>query len=200
MRQLAFVQFFTWLGLFSTWLYFAPAVARNLFGDPNENSALYTEGVEWSGLCLGAYSVVCFVFSFALPWLAARLGRKGAHALCLRRIRTPLRCLIHDKWLLFLSMTGVGIAWAAILSLPYAILSGSLPPERTGIFMGIFNFFITLPEIVASLAFGWIMNALLGNNRLLAVIGGGFFLILAAILVLRVRDTAAPEAMAIAQR
>jgi len=89
----------------------------------------------------------------------------------------------------------VGIAWASILSMPYAILSGSLPPEKTGTYMGIFNFFITLPEIIASLAFGSIMNAL-GNNRLLAVIGGGFFLILAAILVSRVRDSAPPETMA----
>jgi maltose/moltooligosaccharide transporter len=89
-------------------------------------------------------------------------------------------------------MAGVGIAWASILSMPYAILSGSLPPERTGIYMGIFNFFITLPEIIASLAFGSIMNAL-GNNRLWAVIGGGFFLILAAILVSRVRDSAATD-------
>ena len=104
--------------------------------------------------------------------------------------------VIHDKWLLFLSMAGVGIAWASILSMPYAILSGSLPPGKTGIYMGIFNLFITLPEIIASLAFGWIMNTLLGNNRLLAVIGGGVFLIVAAILVSRVRDTAAPEAMA----
>jgi maltose/moltooligosaccharide transporter len=202
MKQLALVQFFTWLGLFCMWLYFAPAVARNVFGAPNENSALYTEGVEWAGLCFGVYSAVCFVFSFALPWLAARIGRKGAHAACLICGASGLLsvAVIHDKWLLFLCMTGVGIAWAAILSLPYAILSGSLPPERTGIFMGIFNFFITLPEIIASLAFGWVMNALLGNNRLLAVIGGGFFLILAAVLVARVRDTAAPEATATAHR
>ena len=198
MRQLAFVQFFTWLGLFCMWLYFAPAVARNVFGAPDENSALYTEGVEWAGLCFGMYSAVCFVFSFALPWLAARLGRRGVHAACLICGAFGLLsvAIIHDKWLLLLSMTGVGIAWASTLAMPYAILSGSLPPEKTGMYMGIFNFFITLPEIIASLAFGWIMKALLGNDRLLAVIGGGFFLMLAAILVARVRDAAAPETMA----
>ena len=202
MKQLAVVQFFTWLGLFCMWLYFAPAVARNVFGAPNENSALYTEGVEWAGLCFGIYSAVCFGFSFVLPWLAARMGRKGAHALCLICGALGLLsvALIHDKWLLFVSMIGVGIAWAGILSLPYAILSGSLPPEKTGIYMGIFNFFITLPEIIASLAFGWIMNTLLGNNRLLAVISGGLFLILAALFMARVRDTTAPEATAAAQR
>jgi maltose/moltooligosaccharide transporter len=195
MQQLALVQFFTWLGLFCMWLYFGPAVARNVFGAPDENSALYTQGVEWAGLCLGMYSAVCFAFSFALPALAARIGRKGVHALCLICGALGLLsvAVIHDKWLLFLSMAGVGIAWASILSMPYAILSGSLPPGKTGIYMGIFNLFITLPEIIASLAFGWIMNTLLGNNRLLAVIGGGVFLIVAAILVSRVRDTAAPE-------
>jgi maltose/moltooligosaccharide transporter len=198
MRQLAPVQFFSWLGLFCMWLYFAPAVARNVFGASDENSSLYTEGIEWAGLCFGMYSVVCFVFSFALPWLAARLSRKGVHAACLTCGALGLLsvAVIHDKWLLFLSMTGVGIAWASILSMPYTILAGSLPPEKTGIYMGIFNFFITLPEIIASLAFGWVMNTMLGNNRLLAVMGGGLFLILAAILVTRVRDTAAPEVMA----
>jgi len=190
MRQLAAVQFFTWLGLFSMWLYFGPAVARNVFRAPDENSALYTEGVEWAGLCFGMYSAVCFVFSFALPWLAARIGRKGVHAACLIAGALGLLSVatIHDKWLLFFSITGVGIAWASILSMPYAILSGSLPPDKTGMYMGIFNFFITLPEIIASLAFGWIMNALLGNNRLLALIGGGVFLMVAAGLMSRVED------------
>jgi len=198
MRQLALVQFFTWLGLFCMWLYFAPAVARNVFGAPNENTALYTEGVEWAGLCFGMYSAVCFVFSFALPQLAGRIGRTRTHAACLICGSLGLLsvALIHDKWLLFLSMTGVGIAWASILSMPYAILSGSLPPEKTGVYMGIFNFFITLPEIIASLAFGWIMNTLLGNNRLLAVIGGGVFLIVAAALTARVRDAASQERIA----
>ena len=196
MKQLALVQFFTWLGLFCMWLYFGPAVARKVFGAPDENSPLYTEGVEWAGLCFGMYSAVCFVFSFALPWLASKVGRKGVHAACLLCGALGLLsvALIHDKWLLFLPMTGVGIAWASILSMPYAILSGALPPEKTGTYMGIFNFFITLPEIIASLAFGWVMNTLLGNNRLLAVIGGGFSLILAAILVAGVRDTSAPQA------
>jgi maltose/moltooligosaccharide transporter len=192
MRQLAPVQFFTWVGLFSMWLYFGPAVARNVFGAPDENSALYTDGVEWAGLCFGMYSAVCFIFSPALPWLAARIGPRRVHAACLLAGALGLLsvAVIHDKWLLLLSMAGVGIAWASILSMPYAILSGALPPDKTGVYMGIFNFFITLPEIIASLAFGWIMNALLGGNRRLAVIGGGVFLIVAASLMARVEDGA----------
>ena len=192
MRQLAWVQFFTWLGLFCMWLYFGPAVARNVFGAPDENSPLYTQRVEWAGLCFGMYSAVCFVFASALPSLATRMGRKRVHAACLLCGAAGLLsvAVIHDKWLLFASMTGVGIAWASILAMPYAILAGSLPAEKTGMYMGIFNFFITLPEIIASLAFGWIMNTLLGNNRLLAVVGGGVFLIVAAALVSRVQESA----------
>jgi len=96
--------------------------------------------------------------------------------------------VIHNKWLLFFSMVGVGIAWASTLAMPYAILAGSLPAEKTGIYMGIFNFFIVTPEILASLGFGWVMAHLLGNNRLLAVVAGGVFFVVAAALMQRVRD------------
>ena len=96
--------------------------------------------------------------------------------------------VIHNKYLLLLSMTGVGIAWASTLSMPYAMLAGSLPPERVGLYMGIFNFFIVLPEIVASLGFGWVMNHVLHNNRVAAVVCGGGFMVLAALLAQRVND------------
>jgi maltose/moltooligosaccharide transporter len=190
MRQLALVQLSTWLGLFCMWLYFPVAVARNVFGAPDQNSPLYQQGVEWAGVCFGAYSAVCFAFSFFLPSLARTFGRAHAHAFCLLAGAVGLLSVtvIHEPKLLLLSMAGVGIAWASILSMPYAILAGSLPRERTGVYMGIFNFFIVIPEIVASLGFGWVMSHVLDNNRLSAVILGGVFLFLAAILVWRVRD------------
>jgi maltose/moltooligosaccharide transporter len=136
------------------------------------------------------YSLVCFAFSFFLPMLAKAVGRKHAHSLCLLCGALGLLsvAVIHDKNLLLLSMTGVGIAWASTLSMPYSVLAGSLPPERTGVYMGIFNFFIVLPEIIASLFFGWVMLHLLHNNRLAAVIAGGVFMILAAVLMQRVVD------------
>lgn len=195
MRQLALVQFFTWLGLFCMWLYFAPAVARNTFGAPNENSPLYTQGVEWAGLCFAMYSAVCFVFSWWLPPLAKALGRRATHAVCLLCGAAGLLSvtIIHDKWLLLLSMAGVGIAWASTIAMPYAILAGCLPSEKTGIYMGIFNFAIVLPEILASLVFGWVMSHLLNNNRLLAVVAGGCFMILAAALMSRVHDVTAGQ-------
>jgi maltose/moltooligosaccharide transporter len=193
MRRLAWVQSFTWFGLFCMWLYFPVAVARNVFGAPDEASPLYTAGIEWGGLCFGVYSAVCFVFSLALPRLAAALGRRATHTLCLLCGAAGLVSVafIHDKHLLLLSMTGVGIAWASILSMPYAILAGSLPPGRFGVYMGLFNFFIVIPEILASLGFGWVMLHVLHNDRMAAVVAGGVFLALAALLMQRVRDPAA---------
>jgi maltose/moltooligosaccharide transporter len=195
MKQLAWVQIFTWLGLFCMWLYFPVAVARNVFGAPDEKSPIYTEGVEWAGICFAMYSAVCFVFSFGLPALARVTSRKMTHTLCLLCGAAGLLSVafIHNKYLLLLSMTGVGIAWASILAMPYAILAGSLPPQKTGVYMGIFNFFIVIPEIVASLGFGWVMLHLLNNNRLAAVVAGGVFMMLAAVLMQRVKDVTAEE-------
>ena len=194
MRRLAAVQICTWLGLFCMWLYFPVAVARNVFGAADTSSPLYGSGVEWGGVCFAMYSAVCFAFSFVLPRLANAFGRKLTHAMCLLCGAAGLLSVgvIHDKYFLLLSMVGVGIAWASILAMPYAILAGALPAEKMGTYMGIFNFSIVLPEIVASLAFGWVMNHLLGNNRLYAVVAGGAFLIVAAILMARVRDRVAP--------
>jgi maltose/moltooligosaccharide transporter len=189
MRQLAWVQLSTWLGLFCMWLYFPVAVAHNVFR-AEQGSANFTHGVEWAGICFGVYSAVCFVFSFALPPMAKALGRKTTHSLCLTCGAAGLLsvAVIHSPYPLLLSMTGVGIAWASILAMPYSVLAGALPPARTGVYMGIFNFFIVLPEIVASLGFGWVMNHLLHNNRMAAVIAGGVFLLLAAALMQRVSD------------
>jgi len=199
MKRLAPVQLCTWFGLFCMWLYFPVAVARNVFGAPDETSPVYRQGVEWAGICFATYSAVTFVVAFALPALARALGRKGTHSLCLACGGLGLLsvAVIRDPWLLLLSMAGVGIAWASVLSMPYALLSESLPADRTGVYMGIFNFFIVIPEIVASLFFGWVMLHVLDNDRQAAVVAGGAFLLLAAVLVQRVpesRPAAAPGA------
>jgi maltose/moltooligosaccharide transporter len=190
MRKLGPVQLFTWLGLFCMWLYFPVAVAHNVFGASDPTSPLYKAGIEWGGICFALYSAVCFAFSFALPALARRLGRKHTHTVCLLCGAVGLMSIavIHDKYVLLLTMVGVGIAWASTLSMPYAVLAASLPPERTGVYMGIFNFFIVTPEILASLFFGWLMIHVLDNNRMLAVIAGGVFMLLAAALMQRVKD------------
>ena len=190
MRRLGPVQLFTWLGLFCMWLYFPVAVAHNVFGGTDPNSTEYSAGVEWGGICFAAYSAVCFAFSFALPHLARMLGRKHTHSLCLLCGALGLISVMftHNKYLLLLNMVGVGIAWASTLSMPYAMLAASLPPGRTGVYMGIFNFFIVTPEILTALFFGWIMNHFLHNNRIYAILAGGLLLMAAAVLMQRVND------------
>lgn len=190
MRQLAWVQIATWLGLFCMWLYFPVAVAYHVFGATGPDSPRYTEGVAWGGICFGMYSAVCFAFSFALQPMARAIGRRRTHGVCLLAGALGLLsvAVIHDKYWLLASMVGVGIGWASTLSMPYAMLAESLPPEKTGLYMGIFNFFIVTPEIVASLGFGWVMSHVLGNDRLAAVVAGAVFLALAAVLVQRVEE------------
>lgn len=188
MQQLAWVQFFTWIGLYCFFLYFPPAVARNIFGATSQGTTLYNEGVEWAGICIAVYNAACVGFSFLLAPLAKRFGRKLTHTICLLCGGLSLLSLaaLENQYLLLVPMLGVGIAWASILSLPYAMLFSSIPHDRHGIYMGIFNFFIVLPEIAISLGFGWVMQSFLHDNRLMAVIVGGAFILLAAGLMLRV--------------
>jgi maltose/moltooligosaccharide transporter len=184
MRIIALVQFFTWPGLFLMWFYYSVAVAYNVFGAKTDTDPAFGDGRDFAGLTLSYYNVVTFAFAFILPFIADKLGRKLTHSLCLLAGAAGLISVafVTDKYWLYGCMTGVGIAWASILSMPYAMLSGVLPPSKIGIYMGIFNFFIVLPEIIASLGFKWVMNNLLNNDRLLAVQVGGFLMILAALI------------------
>jgi maltose/moltooligosaccharide transporter len=201
MRQLAPVQFCTWLGLFCMWLYFGVAIARHVYGAATPQSPGYTDGIKWGGICFAVYSAVTFVFAFALPGIAKALGRKATHALCLTCGGVGLLSvyMIHTPMMLMLPMAGVGIAWASILSMPYAVLVGSLPPEKVGVYMGIFNFFIVLPEIIAGALFNRVVNFLSPrlpatiDVRLAVVMIGGAALILAALLMLRVQDPTDPK-------
>ena len=194
MRQLAVVQLFTWLGLFCMWLFFVPATARHVFGAVDPQSPLYARGMEWGGFAFAFYSITCFLVALVLPRVAAATSRKTTHALALVCGAVGLLSVyfIHDRYLLLLTMIGVGIAWASILSMPYAILSSALPPARMGVYMGVFNFFIVIPEIVASLFFGPLTRALFGqdnpNTPLYTVMLGGVCLLVAAALVSRVHD------------
>lgn len=194
MKALAIVQFFTWPGLFLMWFYYSTAVARNVFGAASETDALYSEGTSFAGLTLSFYNVVTFLFAFILPFIAGRLGRKLTHSLCLicGAIGLISVAFVTDKYMLFGCMTGVGIAWASILSMPYAMLSGVLPEDKIGVYMGIFNFFIVLPEIIASLGFGWVMKHVLHNDRLLAVQIGGVLMLLAAVIGYLIIDEREP--------
>ena len=198
MKQLAFVQIFTWLGLFCMWMFFGLMTSRHVFGASDPSSARFAEGGEWGGICFAVYSIVCFAVAFALPKVASLTSRKAVHAVSLVCGGAGLLStfFIHDQYVLLLTMVGVGIAWASILAMPYAILSGALPPARMGVYMGIFNFFIVIPEIIASLTFQPLVRNVFGNNPLYVVMLGGASLMIAAALVARVRDevTEVPDA------
>jgi maltose/moltooligosaccharide transporter len=186
MKRLALVQFFTWLGLFCMWLHFSNAVPV-VFGTRDKDSELFKRGAEWAGVCYAVKDAVTFVAAFALMAASRRLARRRIHGVCLALGGMGLLSvgLIHGEqqkdWLLLALALG-GVAWASILSMPYAMLAGSLPAERMGVYMGIFNFFIVLPEIIAALTFGPLVKNFLGGNLIYAVMAGGVFMLLAAAL------------------
>jgi maltose/moltooligosaccharide transporter len=199
MKQLALVQFLTWPGLFLMWFYYTPAVGADIFGgvaaedaDPAMR-ALYKQGNEIAGLTYSVQNLTTFLFALALPVLAGRIGKKFTHQLCLTIGGAALISLqfIHgveqSHWL-FVVMACVGIAWASILSMPYSMLSDCLPADKIGVYMGIFNFFIVLPEIIAALSFGWVMEHVLDQNRMLAISLGGTLLIAAGIAAMRIKE------------
>jgi maltose/moltooligosaccharide transporter len=194
MKQLAVVQFFTWLGLFCMWMFFGLTTSYHIFGAANERDPRFVDGQAWGGIAFMVYSIVCFLVAFLLPKLAAATSRKTVHAIALVCGAAGLLAVyfIHDKNVLLLTMVGVGIAWASILSMPYAILAGALPPTRMGVYMGVFNFFIVIPEIIASFTFGPAIRTLFGadnpNAPLYVVMAGGGFMLLAALCVSFVRD------------
>jgi len=190
MKQLAVVQFFTWFALPCMWQFFGIAVARHVFGAPSETSPLFAQGTEWGGLCFAVYNVACFLVAFMLPSLANATSRKVVHivALVCGGLGLISVFFITNKFMLFASMAGVGIAWASILSMPYVMLSTAVPPARMGVYMGVFNLFIVIPQIVMSLIVPRIYNNLLGGDPRNAVVLGGISLLIAAVTVWGVRD------------
>jgi len=190
MMQLAFVQFFSWFALFAMWIYTTPAVTEHVYGTTDTESALYNEGANWVGIMFGVYNGVAALAAFVLPILAKYFGRKGTHMLALLFGAAGLISIfyINDPYILVFSMIGVGIAWSSILSLPYAMLSSVLPADKMGYYMGVFNFFIVIPQIVAAGILGYILRNFFHNDAVYALIVGGISMAIAAFLSLLVRD------------
>jgi len=195
MRRLALVQFFTWFGLFCMWIYFAPAVARSIFGGVPGSDA-YQRGVEWSGVCFATYNGIAFVVAFGLVALAKR----GVPARLLYRI--GLVCsgaglVATGFWrnpdYLLVSMACVGVGWATILSMPYALLADAIPPAKMGFYMGVFNFFIVIPQILAATVLGPVVQHLFGGRALPAVMAGGVSFFVAAAALTWVPDSPVPS-------
>ena len=190
MRRLAVVQFFSWFALFAMWIYATAAVTGTHFGSSDPQSAAYNEGANWVGVLFAAYNGFAALAAIAIPWMVRRIGLRHSHLvnLCLGGAGLLSIGFIRDPQWLLLSMAGVGIAWASILSLPYALLSDSLPAGKMGVYMGIFNFFIVIPQLVAASILGFLLEAFLGGEPLQALAVGGISLLVAGLCVLRVRE------------
>ncbi len=190
MVELAIVQFFSWFALFCMWIYTTGAVTGHLYHTSDPTSAAYNRGADWVGVLFATYNGFAAVAAFFIPMLARRTSRKTAHMVSLvcGGIGLASLSVISDPTLLLLSMVGVGIAWASILSMPYAILAGALPPEKMGVYMGIFNFFIVIPQIAAAGILGSLMKIMLRNDPMNAILLGGCSLFIAAIATLVVKD------------
>ncbi|MCO6490196.1 MAG: MFS transporter [Phaeodactylibacter sp.] len=190
MQQLALVQFFSWFALFSMWIYTTAGVTKHLYGTSDTTSALYNEGADWVGFCFAVYNGVAALVAFALPVLARHTSRRVTHLICLVLGGLGLLSVyfFNDPMLLLLSMIGVGIAWASILSMPYAMLAGALPSNKMGYYMGVFNFFIVIPQIVAATILGFIVGRFFGGEAIYALVVGGVGMILAGLLCLIVED------------
>lgn len=190
MAQLALVQFFTWFALFSLWIYTTSAVTSHIYGSADTASAAYNEGANWVGVLFGIYNGASALIAFLLPVIAKATSRKTTHTLCLVIGGLSLISInfIGTPGLLVFPMIGIGLAWASILSMPYAILTGSLPQNKMGTYMGIFNFFIVIPQILAASILGSMVKHLFHGDTMLALVTGGISMLIAAISVKFVKD------------
>jgi maltose/moltooligosaccharide transporter len=195
MKQLGLVQFFSWFALFGMWVFTNDAVATHTYGlsVDDKSSDAYREAGDWVGILFSVYNGVSAIYALCLPFISGRIGRKKTHALSLICGGIGLISIyfIHNPYLLIVSMVGIGIAWASILSMPYVILSSSIPPGKMGIYMGIFNFFITLPQILNGIVGGPLVKNVYNNQPIYAIVLAGIFMLCAAVCVIYVYDPGA---------
>ena len=189
MRQLAWVQFFSWFALFAMWIYTTPAVTALQFGATDPHSAAYNAGANWVGVLFAAYNGFAAFAAIAIPWMVRAWGLRVSHLVNLMLGGAGLvsMALLRDPHWLLLSMVGVGFAWASILSLPYAMLSDNLPAAKMGVYMGIFNFFIVIPQLVAASVLGELLRRFFHGQSVWALVVGGASLIVSGLCTLRVR-------------
>lgn len=190
MLQLAIVQFFTWLAFFSMWIYTTPGVAENAYGTTETTSKAYQDAGDWVGVMFMVYNGISAITAFLLPLLARRIGKKFTHLICLVIGGVGLISMffIKDANALLLPMVGVGLAWSSTLTMPYSILAGALPPGKMGFYMGVFNFFIVIPQIVAAAILGFFVNRVFDNHSIYALVVGGVSMIVAGLLNFIVND------------
>lgn len=190
MIQLAYVQFFSWFALFAMWIYTTPAVTRHIYNTTDPTSFAYNQGADWVGVLMAVYNGFAAIMAFLLVWLSKKMSRKSVHAISLicGGIGLSSFYFIQNPDLLILSELGIGLAWASILAMPYAILTGSLPAKKMGVYMGIFNFFIVIPQITAAAILGFFVRTIFDGHAIYALVLGGISLFIAAALVTKVKD------------
>ncbi|HEX3423983.1 MAG TPA: MFS transporter [Sphingomicrobium sp.] len=190
MRRLAVVQFFTWFGLFAMWIYVVPAVAERSGAGRNPSSPGYNASADWVGVMFALYNGVAALGSLLLPRLVTRIGRRETHSLCLLFGMAGLLgfAFIADERWLWIPAVAIGLAWASILSIPYAMVSSAVPPERMGVFMGIHNVFLVLPQLAATALLGWIVGDLFGDHASFAIVLAAVNFAIAAALTLTIPD------------
>lgn len=192
MKQLGIVQFFSWFALFSMWVFTTPAIAAHVYNLPasDTSSQLYKDASNWVGKMFAVYNAVSAVYALTLPLIVKKINRKRTHAFSLTMGGIGLISIffIHDRHLLFLSMIGVGLAWGSILAMPYAILSSSIPARKIGVYMGLFNFFITFPQIVNGVFGSPIVKHFFSGQAIYSLVMAGGFMFLAAVSMLFVQD------------
>jgi len=195
MVQLSFVQFFSWFALFAMWIYTTAAVTSHIYGTSDTTSVLYNEGADWVGVLFAIYNGFAALIAFALPYFAKWSSRKIVHAasLVIGGISLAGIYFISNPMMLILPMLGIGVAWGSILAMPYAILSGAIPAKKMGVYMGLFNFFIVIPQIVAASILGAMLRNFFAGDAIFALIAGGISMGIAAVTMVFVDDKAAEE-------
>ncbi|MCK0123767.1 MFS transporter [Gelidibacter sp. F2691] len=192
MRQLSWVQFFSWFALFGMWVFAVPAIAQHIYGLPSTDSSseTYQEAGNWVGILFGVYNGISAIFAFLLPAIAKKFSRKKTHAYSLFIGGVGLLSIYfmpNEDWLI-LSMVFIGIAWASILAMPYAMLAGSITPKKMGVYMGIFNFFIVVPQIINGIIGGPLVKYAYNNEAIYAIMVSGVSFIIAGILAFKIND------------
>ncbi|MFZ9387346.1 MAG: MFS transporter [Chitinophagaceae bacterium] len=190
MKKLAIVQFFSWFALFAMWIYSTPALAQHLAGTTDTTTREYNDMANWVGVLFAFYNGFAALFAFLLPVLAKKFSRPAAHMISLIAGGLGLISfyLFSDKNMLVISMAGIGLAWCSILAMPYSMLTRALPSHKMGVYMGIFNFFIVIPQILAATLLGVFTRHIFSGNSIMTIVVGGCSMILAALLTLRIKD------------
>jgi maltose/moltooligosaccharide transporter len=190
MRKLWWVKFFTWFGLPLMWQYLSLSIARHCFNAPSPDYPGFDEGVKWGNMGLAIFNISCFGISFLLPAISNKISKRGTHALCLiiGGIGFVSMMFTNDIYVTMACMFLVGIAWASIMAMPYVMLSNSVPKERMGVYMGIFNMFIVIPQLISMVTIPFIYKSVLGNDPRNALVAAGISLFCAALSCFFIKD------------